>query len=83
MSIKEFLLSKTFFKNLALAAVIVVVFIMLLLIWLNLYTRHGQSKPVPDFRGLTLRQTEELAKKANSGSRSSIRYILLKCQEDV
>ena len=64
MSIKEFLLSKTFFKNLALAAVIVVVFIMLLLIWLNLYTRHGQSKPVPDFRGLTLRQTEELAKKS-------------------
>ena len=64
MSIKEFLLSKTFLKNLALAAVIVVVFIMLLLIWLNFYTRHGQSKPVPDFRGLTLRQTEELARKS-------------------
>lgn len=64
MSIKKFLLSKTFLKNLALAAVIFVVIIMLLLIWMNFYTRHGQSKPVPDFKGLTLRQTEELARKS-------------------
>ncbi|MFZ2338677.1 MAG: PASTA domain-containing protein [Bacteroidales bacterium] len=64
MSIKDFLLSKAFLKNLALAAVIVVVIIMLLLIWMNFYTRHGQSKPVPDFRGLTLRQTEVLARKS-------------------
>jgi len=64
MSIKDFILSKTFLKNLALAAVIFVVIIMLLLIWMNFYTRHGQSKPVPDFKGLTLRQTEQLAKKS-------------------
>ena len=64
MSIKDFLFSKTFLKNLALAAVIVVVIIMLLLIWMNFYTRHGQSKPVPDFKGLTLSQTEELARKS-------------------
>ena len=64
MSIKDFLFSKLFLKNLALAAVIVVVIIMLLLIWMNFYTRHGQSKPVPDFKGLTLSQTEELARKS-------------------
>ena len=64
MSIKDFFFSKLFLKNLALAAVIIVVIIMLLLIWMNFYTRHGQSKPVPDFKGLTLRQTEELARKS-------------------
>ena len=36
---------------------------MILLIWLNLYTRHGQARPVPDFFGLTMEQTEKLAKK--------------------
>lgn len=35
---------------------------MVLLIWLNLYTRHGQARPVPDFLGLTMEQTTLLAK---------------------
>lgn len=63
MSIKNFILSKTFLKNLGLAAVLVVGFIMGLLIWLNFYTRHGQSRPVPDFVGLTMDQTVNVAKK--------------------
>ena len=62
MSIKNFILSKTFFKNLGLAAVLVVGFIMGLLIWLNFYTRHGQSRPVPDFVGLTMDQTVKASK---------------------
>jgi beta-lactam-binding protein with PASTA domain len=37
---------------------------MLLLIWLNFYTRHGQARPVPDFYGLTMEQTAKLAKKS-------------------
>ena len=64
MSIKNFIFSKTFLKNLGLAAVIVVGFIMVLLIWLNIYTRHGQSRPVPDFMGLTMDQTMQLARKS-------------------
>ena len=64
MSLKNFIFSKTFLKNLGLAAVIVVGFIMALLIWLNFYTRHGQSRPVPDFVGLTMDQTTRLAKKS-------------------
>jgi eukaryotic-like serine/threonine-protein kinase len=64
MSTKEFIFSKTFLKNLGFAAVIVVGFIMALLIWLNFYTRHGQSRPVPDFIGLTVDQTVHLAKKS-------------------
>jgi beta-lactam-binding protein with PASTA domain len=63
MSLKNFLLSKVFLKNLGLAVVIVVGAIMVLLIWLNLYTRHGQARPVPDFYGLSSSQVEQLARK--------------------
>ncbi|TFG41819.1 MAG: PASTA domain-containing protein [Bacteroidia bacterium] len=71
MSIKKFIFSKTFLKNLGLAAIIFVGIIMALLLWLNFYTRHGQSKPVPDFRGLTMDQTIQLAKK------SKLRYQII------
>ena len=63
MSIKEFFFSKVFVKNLALAVALVVGIIIILLIWLNIYTRHGQARPVPDFYGLTLQQSAKLAKK--------------------
>jgi beta-lactam-binding protein with PASTA domain len=64
MSFKNFILSKVFIKNLGFAIAIVVGAIMILLIWLNLYTRHGQARPVPSFYGLTLEQTAKLAKKS-------------------
>ena len=71
MSLKDFIFSRTFLKNLGLAAVIVVSLIMILLIWLNFYTRHGQSRPLPDFIGLTRQQTETLARK------SRVRYQII------
>ena len=63
MSLKDFILSKVFVRNLGLAFVIAVCVVILLLIWLNFYTRHGQAKPVPDFYGLTLEESAQLAKK--------------------
>jgi len=63
MSLKDFILSKQFVKNLAFAAIIAVGGIMILLIWMNFYTRHGQARPVPDFKGLTMEQTAKLARK--------------------
>lgn len=63
MSLKNFILSKVFLKNLGLAISIVVGIIMILLIWMNFYTRHGQARPVPDFYGLTMEETIKLAKK--------------------
>jgi eukaryotic-like serine/threonine-protein kinase len=71
MSLKNFLLSKVFLKNLGFAAIILVGMVMILLIWLNLYTRHGQARPVPDFYGLTMAQTAKLAKK------SKLRYQVI------
>jgi len=64
MSLKNFIRSKLFFKNLGIAITIVVGVLMLLLIWLNFYTRHGQSRSVPDFFGLSVEQTTRLAKKS-------------------
>jgi beta-lactam-binding protein with PASTA domain len=64
MSLKNFILSKAFVKNLGLSVVIVVVLVMLLLIWFNFYTRHGQARAVPDFFGLNMEQTVRLAKKS-------------------
>jgi len=71
MNLKNFILSKIFLKNLGLAAVIVVGIIMILLVWLNIYTRHGQAKPVPDFAGMSMEQTIQLAKK------SKLRYQVI------
>jgi len=63
MSLKEFFFSKVFVKNLALAVALAVGMIMILLIWLNIYTRHGQARPVPDFYGLSIEETARLARK--------------------
>lgn len=62
MSLKNFIFSKTFFKNLGLAFVFLVGIIMITLIWMNFYTHHGQSKTVPDFTGLSVEETKALAK---------------------
>jgi beta-lactam-binding protein with PASTA domain len=64
MSLKNFLLSKVFLKNLGFAVILIVGLIMILLIFLNLYTRHGQARPIPDFYGLTMEQTAKLAKRS-------------------
>jgi eukaryotic-like serine/threonine-protein kinase len=63
MSLKNFISSKTFVKNLALAMALAVLMVMILLIWLNIYTRHGQARPVPNFYGLTIKETAKLASK--------------------
>lgn len=70
MSLKNFILSKVFLKNLGLAISIIVGVILILLLWMNLYTRHGQARPVPDFYGLTMEETILLAKK------SKLKYMI-------
>ena len=63
MSIKKFLLSKVFFKNFGLAIAIAIGLLFILLIWLSIFTRHGQARPVPDFYGLSIEEGEKLARK--------------------
>ena len=64
MSLKNFILSKIFLKNLGLAILIAAGAIIILLLWLNIYTRHGQARSVPNFLGLTMEETAALAKKS-------------------
>ncbi len=64
MSLKKFIFSRVFIRNFGLAVAIVVGAVMILLIWLNFYTRHGQARTVPDFFGLNLEETANLAKKS-------------------
>jgi eukaryotic-like serine/threonine-protein kinase len=71
MSLKNFILSKFFLKNLGYATIIAVGGVLILLIWMNFYTRHGQARPVPNFVGLTMEQTIKLAKK------SRLRYQII------
>lgn len=63
MRFLKFLVSKLFLKNLLFAIVTFVVLIWFVLFVLKIYTRHGQSNPVPDFRGLTISETHKLCKK--------------------
>jgi beta-lactam-binding protein with PASTA domain len=40
-----------------------VAMIILLIVWLNIYTRHGQSRPVPEVRGLTIEEASRIVAK--------------------
>jgi beta-lactam-binding protein with PASTA domain len=71
MSLKNYILSKLFLKNLGYAAIFAVGGVLILLIWMNFYTRHGQARPVPNFVGLTMQQTKTLARK------SRLRYQII------
>ena len=71
MSIKKFLVSRAFFTNLIIAIILVGALLFLTLQSLKLYTRHGQSNPVPDFSGLT--QTEA----ANSAKQYNLKVIVI------
>lgn len=59
MTLKDFLQSKVFFKQLALALLIVVIAIFLLLQYLSYATNHGEEIPVPDLRKMTVEKAEE------------------------
>ncbi|MFD2909398.1 PASTA domain-containing protein [Flavobacterium ardleyense] len=65
MSLFKFLTSRTFFIQLALAGTIVVVFVFLLLQFLNFRTNHGEEIKVPDLSKMKLEIAEEKLKEIN------------------
>lgn len=65
MSLGKFLVSRAFIKQLLLATVIVVLLIFATLKGLNSYTNHGESYPVPNLTGLTIKEAQSSAQ-ANS-----------------
>lgn len=59
MTLKQYLTSKSFFKQLLIAFAIVVVLVFLLLQYLSFATDHGNEITVPDLRKLTEEQVGE------------------------
>jgi eukaryotic-like serine/threonine-protein kinase len=55
-----YLKTETFRKNLIIAIVSVIAFILLIFFSLRFYTRHGEGVPVPKLKGLTVEQAVEL-----------------------
>jgi beta-lactam-binding protein with PASTA domain len=49
-----------FFHHLGIAAAITVLLLIGTMLWLRIYTHHGQAIKVPDLAGLTLREVEEV-----------------------
>lgn len=58
MSLVKFLMSKTFFKQVALAIVATVVIVFLALMWLDSTTNNGEFKTVPSLTGKSLKVAE-------------------------
>jgi beta-lactam-binding protein with PASTA domain len=54
MSIIRFLVSKTFFKQIALAVVALIIICFLALKWLKVSTNHGNFETVPDLTGKSM-----------------------------
>lgn len=71
MSIVKFLISKTFLKNLGLISATGALLLIVVFISLNVYTHHGEAKPLPDFKGLTESQFKKII------SSNDLRYKII------
>lgn len=61
MKLVDFLKSKDFFKHLIIAIVLAIVILSTTFMMLNIYTQHGDSFPLPDFKKLDKQEAVELA----------------------
>ncbi|SHJ25876.1 PASTA domain, binds beta-lactams [Tangfeifania diversioriginum] len=61
MSFSKFLLSRKFLKHLLMAGILIIAILFLVMQGLKMYTRHGQSNPVPNFSGLTQAEARQTA----------------------
>lgn len=65
MSFIKFLTSRMFLVNLIVAAFIVALLLFITMKGLEMYTRHGQSNPVPDFTGMMPDEAQQTAQQQN------------------
>jgi beta-lactam-binding protein with PASTA domain len=68
MDFLRFLISKQFFRHLGLAIAIGLIFLLSILLWLRIYTHHGEAILVPDLAGLTVDEVHDVT------SSRSLRY---------
>jgi len=60
MTVKNFLISKVFFKQVVIALVIMVIIIFGILQWLSYTTNHGQEIPVPNLTKMNVEKAGEV-----------------------
>ena len=60
MDFLRFLISKTFLRHLGIAAGLAVLILISILLWLRIYTHHGQGITVPNLTGLTLDEVNDV-----------------------
>jgi eukaryotic-like serine/threonine-protein kinase len=60
MDFLRFLISKAFLRHLLLAVAITVIILLVTLVWLKIYTHHGQAISVPNLTGLTLDEADDV-----------------------
>jgi eukaryotic-like serine/threonine-protein kinase len=65
MDFLKFLLTRLFLKNLLIAFGIGILLLVSSLIWLRIFTHHGQALTVPDLTGLNLNEVELVTKAKN------------------
>ncbi len=71
MSLFQFVFSKVFLKQLALAGALVLILVFGLLWWLRITTNHNDHITVPDLKGMTLTLVEQELEQAN------LRYTII------
>lgn len=71
MSLKNFLTSKVFFKQLGIAALVVVVVVFIMMQWLSYTTNHGEEIPVPNLGKMSVEKAGETLEELN------LEYIIL------
>ncbi len=62
MNFLKFLFSRLFLKNLLIALGITIFLMIATLIWLKIFTHHGQALTVPDLTGLSLEEVDEVTR---------------------
>ncbi|AWA30334.1 PASTA domain-containing protein [Flavobacterium magnum] len=65
MSLRNYLTSKVFFRQLALAFLILLVIGFLLLQWISFSTKHGEEITVPNLAKMSIEQAEEVLDNAD------------------
>lgn len=60
MDFLKFLISKLFSKHLLLAISIAIIVLLTILVWLKIYTHHGQAITVPNLTGLTIEEADDV-----------------------
>jgi beta-lactam-binding protein with PASTA domain len=67
----DFLKSKLFFKHLAIAIISLIIVLWGLIKFLNVYTHHGETAEVPDFKGKMMSELDNFIKEKN------VRYTII------